>query len=63
MELIDLIYKTIKTKTKTKKIINFVKDRYGHDKRYSLNISKIEKDFNWKPKNKIEDYLSNRIYG
>ena len=63
LELIDLIYKTIKTKTKTKKIINFVKDRYGHDKRYSLNISKIEKDFNWKPKNKIEDYLSNRIYG
>ncbi len=50
-------------KTKTKKTINFVKDRYGHDKRYSLNISKIEKDFNWKPTKNIEDYLSNRIYG
>jgi dTDP-glucose 4,6-dehydratase len=63
LELIDLISKIIKTKTKAKKIINFVKDRYGHDKRYSLNIGKIEKDFNWKPTNKIEDYLSNRIYG
>ena len=62
LELIHLISKIIKTKTKAKKIINFVKDRYGHDKRYSLNIDKIEKDFNWKPTNKIEDYLSNQIY-
>ena len=30
--------------------IEFVKDRPGHDFRYSLDTSKIEKDFNWKPK-------------
>ena len=61
LDLIDLISKKIKTKTK--KTINFVKDRYGHDKRYSLNISKIEKDFNWKPTKNIKDYFSNQIYG
>ena len=32
------------------KKINFIEDRYGHDKRYSLNIDKVKNDFNWKPK-------------
>ena len=27
--------------------IQFIKDRYGHDRRYSLDISKIKKDLNW----------------
>ena len=30
--------------------IEFVTDRPGHDFRYSLDTSKIEKNFNWKPK-------------
>ena len=28
--------------------IEFVRDRYGHDFRYSLNSSKLEKNFKWK---------------
>lgn len=62
LELIEIIFNVIKTKTRVKKVINFIRDRYGHDRRYSLNISKIKKDFNWKPTNTIENYLSNQIY-
>ena len=40
LELIKLIAKLIGKKPK----IKFVKDRYGHDKRYSLDCSKIEKE-------------------
>ena len=29
--------------------IKFVKDRLGHDKRYAINASKIEKNLNWRP--------------
>jgi dTDP-glucose 4,6-dehydratase len=29
--------------------INFVKDRPGHDRRYAIDASKIEREFGWKP--------------
>ena len=47
--------------------ITYVKDRPGHDFRYSVNCNKIQRDLNWKPKEDfkaglkktIEWYLSN----
>ena len=47
LELIDLIYSILKSKNK--KSLNFVDDRFGHDKRYSVDISKISKELLWKP--------------
>ena len=41
--------------------IEFVKDRLGHDFRYSLDTSKIEKDFNWKPKKTFTSGLEKTI--
>lgn len=35
--------------------ICFVEDRLGHDKRYAIDASKIEKELNWKP---IESFAS-----
>jgi dTDP-glucose 4,6-dehydratase len=29
--------------------IKFVKDRLGHDKRYAINATKIEKNLKWRP--------------
>ena len=41
--------------------IEFVKDRPGHDFRYSLDTSKIEKDLNWKPKETFTSGLEKTI--
>ena len=41
--------------------IKFVKDRPGHDFRYSLDTSKIEKDFNWKPNESFASGLEKTI--
>ena len=41
--------------------ITFVKDRLGHDLRYAINCSKIEKELGWKPKHKFEDGLKETI--
>jgi len=41
---------------KPKSLIKFVKDRPGHDFRYSLNCEKIKK-LGWKPRYKFEDAL------
>ncbi len=49
-------------------LITFVKDRPGHDKRYAIDCTKIEKELGWKPtqsfetglKKTIEWYLTNK---
>jgi len=45
---------------KPESLITFVEDRLGHDKRYSLDSSKIMK-FGWKPEWKFEDALTETI--
>ncbi|TPH18960.1 dTDP-glucose 4,6-dehydratase [Litorilituus lipolyticus] len=50
-----------------KELITFVKDRPGHDIRYAIDASKIEKELNWRPietfetglKKTVEWYLAN----
>ena len=41
--------------------IKFVKDRPGHDFRYSLNIAKLEKNLNWKPKESFASGLAKTV--
>lgn len=38
-----------------KKLITFVKDRPGHDKRYAIDCTKIERELGWRPSVKFED--------
>tara|TARA_B100000029_G_scaffold33819_1_gene31980 strand:- start:175 stop:1191 length:1017 start_codon:yes stop_codon:yes gene_type:complete len=50
--------------------LKYVKDRPGHDNRYSINSNKIYKFLKWKPKTKLNDglkytfnwYLNNKNY-
>ncbi len=52
-------YKKIKIGKKVK--IIFVKDRPGHDFRYSLNSNKIKKKLKWKPKISLNEGISKTI--
>lgn len=53
---------------KYEELITFVKDRPGHDIRYAIDASKIQRDLNWVPKETFESglrktvewYLANR---
>lgn len=42
-------------------LITFVKDRPGHDLRYAIDASKIEKELGWKPQEKFETGLQKTI--
>lgn len=42
-------------------LITFVKDRPGHDRRYAMNISKIEKELGWQPKETFDTGLKKTI--
>ncbi|MBI3685614.1 dTDP-glucose 4,6-dehydratase [Candidatus Azambacteria bacterium] len=37
--------------------LEFVADRPGHDRRYAINSSKIEKELGWKPRHSFQDAL------
>ena len=55
------ICKTMKIKIGANTKIKFVKDRPGHDFRYSLNNNKIYKQLRWKPKINFENGLKDTI--
>jgi dTDP-glucose 4,6-dehydratase len=38
-------------------LIEFVTDRPGHDRRYAMNITKIERELGWKPRHSLTDGL------
>jgi len=45
----------------SEKLITFVKDRPGHDLRYAIDASKINKELGWKPSVTFEEGLSKTI--
>ena len=42
-------------------LINHIKDRLGHDKRYSINSSKIRRELNWRPKINFNEGIKKTI--
>ncbi len=45
-----IVKRILKMLGKSTKLIKYVKDRPGHDFRYSLNSAKIQRELGWKPK-------------
>jgi dTDP-glucose 4,6-dehydratase len=43
------------------KLIKFIKDRPGHDKRYAIDASKINKELGWKPSVTFEQGLNKTV--
>ena len=58
---IDVVKMILKIMNKPESIISFVENRPGHDIRYSLDSSKIKKEFGWKPKYDFKDGLEKTI--
>lgn len=44
-----------------RKLIKFVKDRPGHDRRYAINIGKINADLGWSPRFTLQEGLRKTI--
>ena len=53
-EILKIIHKPVT-------LIKFVKDRPGHDFRYSVDTTKIQNELKWTPKINFEDGLKNTI--
>jgi dTDP-glucose 4,6-dehydratase len=48
-------------KGESEKLITYVTDRAGHDKRYAIDASKLENELNWMPSIKFEEGLSKTV--
>jgi len=57
---IDVVKTILNLLNKPESLITFVKDRPGHDLRYSLSIEKIE-NLGWKPKTAFEEGIKQTI--
>jgi dTDP-glucose 4,6-dehydratase len=56
-----IIKKIMSIMKKSEDMIEYVKDRPGHDFRYSMNSSKIRKELGWSPKIEFDEGLENTI--
>lgn len=66
IDLIMLLCKIMDEKTgrpngTSQKLITFVKDRAGHDLRYAIDSSKIQRELGWKPSLQFEEGLSKTV--
>tara|TARA_A100001015_G_C14555697_1_gene543279 strand:+ start:27 stop:485 length:459 start_codon:yes stop_codon:yes gene_type:complete len=75
IDLVNLICELLDAKCSKgnesyKNQIQFVKDRLGHDRRYAIDNSKIEKNLGWSPKIDFESgikqtidwYMNNKVW-
>ena len=44
-----------------RRLITFVKDRPGHDRRYAIDFSKLQKELNWAPKESFSSGLRKTV--
>ena len=57
---LDIIYPNKKIKS-YRNLITFIKDRPGHDRRYSINPKKISNELNWIPKETFDSGIDKTL--
>ncbi len=58
---IDIVKLILAELGKPEKLITFVKDRLGHDRRYAIDASKIRRDLGWSPSVTFEQGIKKTI--
>ena len=58
---VDLVKKLLEILGKPDELISFVTDRPGHDRRYALDNSKIERELGWQPGESFDDNLRETV--
>jgi len=62
LQNVELTEMVLKIMNKPATLIKHVADRAGHDRRYSLDCSKLKKELGWKPKYNFETALKQTIH-
>jgi dTDP-glucose 4,6-dehydratase len=60
-ENIEIVKLILKSLYKSENLIEYVKDRLGHDRRYAIDNTKITKELHWSPKYTFEEGIKMTI--
>jgi dTDP-glucose 4,6-dehydratase len=55
---LEVVREILRLMNKPESLIQFVKDRPGHDRRYSIDCSKIRREWNWSPETDFSSGLA-----
>ena len=58
---IEMVKKILKALDKPESLIQYTNDRAGHDRRYSMDVSKIQKELHWQNETNFEESLLSTI--
>lgn len=61
MKNIEIVKLILNYLGKDESLIEYVKDRPGHDRRYAIDSTKIQNELGWKPQYKFEDAIKETI--
>lgn len=61
MQNIEMVKKILKALQKPESLIQYTNDRAGHDRRYSMDVSKIQKELHWQNETNFEESLLSTI--
>jgi len=54
---LEIVKRILKIMDKDESMVEFVKDRPGHDRRYAIDWSRINQELGWRPEHNFEEYL------
>jgi dTDP-glucose 4,6-dehydratase len=55
---IDIVKQVLRLLGKPESLIQYVKDRPGHDRRYAIDSSKVRRELGWAPRRAFEEALA-----
>ncbi|OGI27260.1 MAG: dTDP-glucose 4,6-dehydratase [Candidatus Moranbacteria bacterium RIFOXYB1_FULL_43_19] len=58
---IEITKKILELLGKGEEMIEYVKDRPGHDRRYAIDFSKIKAEFDWEPKTNFDEGMKQTV--
>jgi dTDP-glucose 4,6-dehydratase len=58
---LELLRRVLKIMGKSEDVLEYVKDRPGHDRRYAVDWSKAKKELGYEPKHDLDTYLAEMI--
>lgn len=61
MQNIEIVKLLLSVLGKSENLIEYVKDRPGHDRRYAIDSSKIESELGWKPEFRFEEAIAKTV--
>jgi len=61
-DLLDEVSSPLKSGASRRSLITYVKDRPGHDRRYAIDCTKIERELGWKPQESFTSGIRKTIH-